>query len=431
MELNPEELELAALSCMREPASVRRAQDMGVSSDSFQVAAHAAAWEYLAVRAARDESATRDDVMAATGVSLGDATDIETFCGELAKRTAARLARASMGAHIRALETDPMPAITGLTSDLQKIISAHTVAHSRSFDGDQDDWLAQVVASIDAKRAGKQIGVPTGLPILDETGESWKSGDLIAIIGATNAGKSTMLLHFGVSAWMAGYKVLFLSPESTISDVKWRWDPMVARRLYGIELSNMALRNATMTDEQLEAYRAYSMKLALDGRQDWETKDSGDKGVFSVEDIIAYTRQYRPDVVCLDGFHLIRSSQGGKSWETIKAAAETIKGLAQDMGIVVIAGSQARRDAVIAADDTPELGDTAYGLALIEAANKVVALAAKRNDPTMRVFKLPKNRDGPVITARQYLLFDVDKGNIAQYRPDVNAATGEVDFGVR
>lgn len=427
MELTPEQLELSFLSSLRTPEVVRQASAMGVDQASFQVAAHALAWEYIETRAARDEACTPADVAAAVGVELiQDVTDLDTFAEELLDRASARKARLAMQQHIGKLESDPIGTIRSLATSLNEITAKGEIAHSKSYDSDAERLQAIIERTMQVDR-GEIVGIPTGLPVWDDAHQTFKKGDLIAVIAATNGGKSFTLLHFGATAWLHGKKVLFLSPESTIEDIHSRLDPIIARRKYNLILSNQAIRDGTMTPDQLEVYKRYYGNLIMEGRSDWVTRDSGDKGIFSLDDVVSHTRQFKPDMVLLDGFHLIRSP-GSKSWETIKSAAETLKGLAQDLGIVIIAASQARRDAVIANDDTPELGDTAYGMALVEAANKVIGLAAMRNSPQMRVFKVPKNRDGPIITKKQFLHFDVDSGDIRQYRPEVDRDTGEVSF---
>lgn len=243
---------------------------------------------------------------------------------------------------------------------------------------------------------------------------------------------SWFLAKCGAYAYMKHHKrVVFLSPESTIADVEARLEPIFARLM--IEeglldtkdvLSNRDIRNLSINPD---LYRRFHTVLAGFDRSDWITRDSGDAGIFTVPDIIAAAREYRPDMLIIDGFHLIRGS--GKSWETMKEAAEALKGLAQDMGLVVLGGTQAQRDAVVAADDAPGMGQTAYGMALVEAANRVISLGPVSNRHDRRMFKVPKFRDGAKILERQYLQFDVDTGDIRQLEADTDFGSGLVTFG--
>ena len=102
----------------------------------------------------------------------------------------------------------------------------------------------------------------------------------------------------------------------------------------------------------------------------------------------------------------------------MKYAAEVIKGMAQDLGVVVFAVNQTKRDTLIASDDVPGMADASYGMALAEASNTVLSFAEKRGDIHQRVWKCIKNRDGEKVLDRQLLRFDVDAGDIPGHRRD-------------
>jgi len=216
--------------------------------------------------------------------------------------------------------------------------------------------------------------------------------------------------------------VLFLSPESTNFEIEARMDAILGRFM-GYEISNRAIMKGFIDDE---LYSKYLKEVMLSGRKDWKTRDSGDRGVFTLSDIEAQAREFRPDILAIDGFHLIKGL--GSSWENMKAAAESIKGLAQHLGMVVIAGSQAQREAAMAIDDTQELGQVAYGMGLVETANRVITLVEKKGDQQQRVFKVPKMRGGEKILNRRYLKFNVDVGEIYELNPEIDEETGQVTF---
>lgn len=421
---SPEEVELYVLSAMTTADSVLKAASAGIRDTSWQVDLHAQAWEYLFGRAKVGDSATRNDVYGAVGIELlPDVTDSETFLVELVRRTVHREATQHIVNRASELSgEDPQRVVELLIGDLAEVVKSVN-AHTSYADADALDRLARMEIRASIKESGGVIGIRTGLPALDDAGLNWRRGEAVAIQGPLNVGKSTLLLWFCAYAYYHdGCKILFLSPESTIEEVEDRLDPMLAR-FFGYRLSNQRIRNG---QEDLNLYRQYAEELAGLGRSGFVIRDSGDSGTFSVSDIIQQAREHRPDVLAIDGVHLI--SGAGKTWENMKQAAESLKGLAQHQNLVLLGGTQVTRDAVVADGDVPDLGQSAYGMAYVEAANKVISLADKRGDPMQKVWKLNKNRGGPKLLSKQYLRFDVDSGDIGELGVFVDDQTGMVDF---
>ncbi len=431
-DMTPEELERAALSTLTSLDSIAEARRAGVDTDSFQVAAHADVWAYLCERAETGEMATAPDVLAITGVQLiDDLTDDTNLVGTLAALSLQRRVRFTMIDKVETLNEDPARALMELIGELGALSNAsgEGTGHLRRFGADALKRLEEFDAML-ADSGGVPAGLTTGLPVFDVIGANWQPGELVSIIGATNAGKSFLMLWLASRAYLVhGSKVLYVSPESTVMDVEYRLDPIAARHL-GFEISNTALRNNT---QDREVYAQYIAKMAEDRSGEWITRDAGDAGVFDAGTIVALAREHLaggtravPNVLCIDGFHLIKGE--GKTWESMQDAALLIKGLAQDMGIVVMAVSQAQRTVLQDVGDAPDLAHAAYGMALMEASNRVIGIAERRGQPLQRVFKVPKARDGMRVTKRQILTFDVNVGNIGQLDDEATVKTSEVEF---
>ncbi len=412
VEGTPVELELTALSALTTASAVRTARDAGVTDMSFQVDEHVRAWEYIVGRANKGADATPGDVLAVCGVELTpDITDVGTLVEELVVQSVDRRTR-QLAVRLFEQNLDPRERARQMAGELSSLVTGTARGHERFFDADTKTRLEKVMARTKALERGEMIGWPTGLDVLDNDGDTWKPGEFVLVLAAPNVGKSFLLLKMVAHAyWEADARVLFLSPESTVSDVEDRLDPIIARYMGRTPMSNKALRRGRV---DMDEYGEYLTALEARGKSQFVIRDSGDAGVFTVSSIVSLAREHRPDILVVDGFHLIRGD--GKSWEAMKQAAEDIKGVVMDMGAVALVGSQVNRDAVLAPDDVPTGGDAAYGMAAYETANRVISMATVRSRKQERVFKLIKHRDGEVITKRQYLHFDVDSGDIRQIK---------------
>ena len=71
------------------------------------------------------------------------------------------------------------------------------------------------------------IGIPTGIPKLDELTNGWLWGEeLVVITGRTNVGKSWMAEYFATVAYNLGYKILFYSGEMSREIIGFRFDTL-------------------------------------------------------------------------------------------------------------------------------------------------------------------------------------------------------------
>lgn len=421
----PHELELLALSSMTSAEIVRKAQAAGLGDSAWQVEDHARTWEYLVERANAGEDATAGDVYAVTGIELiPGITDVETFVEELVREG---VRKDTIGLMVKAGERlrgpEPQKVVSELIGELSGVFHASAGSVVSFVDADADRRLQRFVERKRKVDSGGYVGLRTGLPSLDSRGFTWRGGEMVAVQGPLNVGKSTLILWFCAYSWYHDQsRILFLSPESTVDEVEDKVDPMIARFM-GYNLSNTGIRTGRQDEE---AYAAYLRELALLDRRDFIVRDSGDAGTFSVEDIVALVREHSPDILAIDGVHLITGE--GKSWERMKAATDKLKGLGQQMKYVTIGGTQVQRDAVMSADEVADPGQSGYGMAFMESANKVISLAYKRGDPMQRVWKLVKHRGGEKLLDRQYLRFDVDGGDIREMKAVADATSGAVDF---
>lgn len=422
--LTPESVERLVLSGLSTPVAVTHAQRAGLTDASFvALELHATVWRYITTFVQdRGECPGHGDLRALGFEPVPDVQDYERYVDELVQSDVQRQLRLVLYRQLKELEDeggDPRAKLRAIVDGLQNI-SYGSQVRLVYFDRDAPERLSRVTERVEAKRQGLVIGVSTGLRSLDENGGEWQKGDLVAIIGPPTAGKSTLLIHFAVTAWAAGYRVLFISPENIADDIHLRADPMAAQ-FQGRILSNHALR--TGKDVDMDTYRDHIESIKDSDR--WATTDRGEAGFFTVADIQRALTEFRPDVLCVDGAHLITGP--GQTWENMFALGKMLKATAQDRGIVVLVGTQATKNTLAAGAELPEMNDAAYGKAIMEDSNRVISMGRDRGGLKRRSFKVIKWRDGPTDEKKRYLTFDVDAGVVCEQAMTAERPDGMVD----
>lgn len=251
----------------------------------------------------------------------------------------------------------------------------------------------------------KVLGIPTGIPVFDNTAGGWMPGQLVSIVGRLNEGKSWLLQYLCVAAYKAGNRILFLSPEMTVSEVELRFDSLVSR-----VFSNMDL-TLGRPGIDVEEYKAYLDKL--EKREDWVTYDSVPGGrPFTVSSIQGLVHLHKPDILAVDGVPLISDENGSDtSWQKMANVGYGLKSIAMNNKIPVLCTSQANREA--ASDRAiPKLHQISYGDALGQACDKVIGLV-RISDDKIKIALL-KNRGGRLI-GEMFFNFKVDLGDISQH----------------
>lgn len=411
----PEQTEVLVLSSLTSNDRVAHALRLGLTVDAFQVEIHRQAWErtlaaFQGGRTVLTEADLREQgVAVVVGVE-----DYEAYVRELVDFSTAGRAYSVLQKGVPSIGSRPREAVREIISGLSDIVSS-TSLHVGRTDEDAHERLEHMLRLREIIGQDEVFGIPTGLAVFDDAAFTWKPGELATVFGYSGFGKSWLLVYFCCIAYLAGKKILFLTPEESKLDVELRTDVVLSRLVeekHGEEwgFTHKSFINGSV---DIEKYKQWTERFALRG--DWVTIDAGTEGSFSVDDAVALTREHRPDVLAINGFHMLTTSKG-RSWEQMFESGQRIKGLTQDLGITTLAVTQARREAGIIPDDPPDPYDVAYGHAIVESSDRLISLGKVRGSPLRRVFKVPKFRNGPEITNRMYLEFDVDHGVIRQVK---------------
>jgi len=406
---SPTDLERHLLSAIRGLDDLALLDRLGVTEKTFRDPSCRSAFVYI-----RDVLARTGDVPSASDLKVfggiervEDAADLESAATSVRNHEMALDARDMITTRWGDMEEDAPRGISLLVQDLLGLRTrdlshtAHSDATAMERMADQDKRRKQVVE-------GGILGIPTGLLTFDKAGQGWSPGELITVMGMTGIGKSWLLIYFGAVAYQAGYKVLFIEPELSRLETEYRIDTVLGR-LNGFSFSNKALLRGQVDRVK---YEEWLKKFAQNDR--WVTADSSDTptGTFTTEAIVNLVSTHKPHLLMIDGFHLLGTSAGLKTWEQIKFSSDAVKTLAIRHEMAVITAMQVQREAMVAAGATPEIYHGAYGKALLEDSQRIIALAKSSGNSTQRLYAVTKMTHGAPVEGRRRLNWDVDSGEI-------------------
>jgi replicative DNA helicase len=200
---------------------------------------------------------------------------------------------------------------------------------------------AGVIKDIYAQKVlhGSDFGVPTSWPKLDKMLNGALPGDLIIVVGKTKAGKTYLLLWTAHQAWLRHKKrVMFVSLEMGAAPLLTRLAAIHAK------IPVTALNHAELTTQaKKKLYKELAKAnndvpfLVVDGNL-----------TASVDDIVLLARQYKPDVVYVDGAYMLQP--GDKFAKGYHAIVDTARGMKRDLasalGIPVYATYQFNKEAL-------------------------------------------------------------------------------------
>jgi replicative DNA helicase len=182
-------------------------------------------------------------------------------------------------------------------------------------------------------------GVPTGWGPVDAVTGGYKEDDLVFWIGRPSRGKSFLLLKQAYEAWMAGYKVLWISMEMgglqsmrRMVGIHSRVNPNLIRSGEVSTMSVGSLRN--VINEMKEKTPLYMVTANFDR---------------TVNQVNAYIEQFLPDAVYIDAAYLLtpekKRTGSGSRRETIADVVEELKKTTSDAKRPLVCTVQFNRQA--------------------------------------------------------------------------------------
>ena len=176
-------------------------------------------------------------------------------------------------------------------------------------------------------------GIFTGFEYIDRVTCGAQPGDTWVIAGESSTGKTYILCRFALSAVNTGKRCLFISMEMP--------NVQIGRRSLAMSsgVSSTNLRLGQLSHFGVEQVRAFL--------HNWDTvRDDNLLFIegrinYSIKDVKAKIKEYKPDAVFIDGAYMLRGVTPTKSrWEMNMEVMEGLKQLAMTENITVISTFQ-------------------------------------------------------------------------------------------
>lgn len=230
-------------------------------------------------------------------------------------------------------------------------------------------------------------GVPSGLPSLDKSTGGYQAGDLVTYVARPASGKTYVLLGQAKHAWESAFSVLLVTMEMTVSQITRRMVAMAA----GINpdfirtgrLSYYANRRFVRTVEEFRSTDRFHIY-------------SGGKRK-RPSDVEILIQEYRPDIVYVDGMHLMNpdDSRASQRNERVSSIMDSLNQLTIDHTIPIICTTHLNR-AAGTKGKAASLETVAYSDAIGTHSSLVLSVSdgLPPHQKDQRILKFIKGREG-------------------------------------
>lgn len=252
----------------------------------------------------------------------------------------------------------------------------------------------QQLAQIKGQREGL-TGLTTGFREFDKMTSGMQKGDLLILAARPSMGKTALALNMALSAWHSGGAVGIFSLEMSS-------EQLVLRMLSSeAGIPHQKIRNAMVSsDEWIEltnhAGRLAEAKMFID-----------DTPSISIMELRAKARKLKAQeniqLIVIDYLQLITT--GGRyenRTQEIAAISRSLKALAKELGIPVLALSQLSRSLEARMDKRPQLSDLRESGAIEQDGDVIffiyrdVVYNPETEDPDLAEIIVGKQRNGPI-----------------------------------
>jgi replicative DNA helicase len=223
------------------------------------------------------------------------------------------------------------------------------------------ETLEEIYADVDRNRKGIPAGIDTGFIELNKMIGGFKPASLIIMASRPGIGKTSLALHFAVTAALKNNYVNFFSFEMTKTQL---FKILIAG---GISVNRTDIRDGNLTDNDLDL-----INISVGEIEDlpilWNTRRMTVHQIKSV--VRKNKRQNKCDIVVIDYLQLINPTDSKNIREQqISEISRELKSMTVEFGIPIIALSQLNR---LAETEVPQLRHLRESGALEQDADNVL-----------------------------------------------------------
>ena len=196
----------------------------------------------------------------------------------------------------------------------------------------------------------KVVSVSSGYKAIDEIINGYDLGDLVIIAGRPAMGKSALVANMALRLAKQGNPILFISLEMKADQISKR---MIAC-LSSIHLTKLKNNNLTSQHE----FEAFNNAMGVADSLPITIEDSGGITLPKLRyQIKKFVNRTKGKVVIIDYLQLIKHKTKGQRVDDVTEITNTLKDLAMEFNIVIIALSQLSRAVESRDDKRPMLSD--------------------------------------------------------------------------
>ena len=203
------------------------------------------------------------------------------------------------------------------------------------------------------------MGLSFEIGFLDEITRGMHPQNLIVVAAQRKTGKTGFLVHLGKNSFNMGRRVLFGTIEESKESIQERFDS----RYLGLDIRDM-YSDKNIRQRVFQGLR----RMRQEQGKFWVVE------LADLEEIAEYDKQYRPNVVIIDGAYLLAANRG---WEEQASLSVRLKKLARYLKVPLIASVQAGR--ATGEGDLPTLNTIGYSDTWGQDADIVIGLCLDRD----------------------------------------------------
>lgn len=367
------------------------------------------------------QSGEFDKIGPITVMALADATYTtafaETYAGKVKEKAVLRNLIETSDEISNEASRDEKP-LEEILDDAEKKIFAITAKNDRLDFEEIEPILQRAYSKIlkISQNPEEIFGVPSGLTDIDKVTNGFQKSDLILLAARPSMGKTAFALNVATNAALKGKKIAIFSLEMS--------KEQIGHRLLSSQSKVDSLKLSTgrnLTDDEL-----FRVGEALNELSDANLFVDDTAGI-SIMELRSKARRLQTakglDMILIDYLQLMQGSPSRSSGESnrqqeISEISRSLKALARELNVPIIALSQLSRNVELRAEKRPQLSDLRESGSLEQDADIVMFLYREEYynkesaDRSVAELIIAKNRNGPTTNiplsfTKEYMKFDL------------------------